>query len=251
MRLLLLLLFSSPLFAELPWQERKAEGWAWYEDRLDEAKKEKKEESTSKPLSATERVEEQKAKLEEAKSLAVIEPSEENIHDYIVLQKEVLDQGATFAKVWKKVLLNYPELDNTVTHPTSQYGIKERKQQDLLRKTIFIKELSKSKVLIFFYKGSCSYCKTFIPIASKLQEKYQWILKSISTDGVILDIETEEDQGLASKMAKDFGVSAVPALFVLDPKTKEATPIAYGLLALDEIEDKILTQFSEESDENI
>lgn len=109
------------------WHDRKAEGWAWYEDKKQMEKEEIKPEQI--PLNPTEQIEQVRKNLEEKLSTAMLEPTSENIKSYMEEQQKWVERSSHFAQVWTQILLNYPHLDYTATHiPVSQYGLQLYKQ---------------------------------------------------------------------------------------------------------------------------
>lgn len=228
---------------EAAWIERKAEGWAWYEENKQEMKKVMDQE---KPKLASEQIAEAKKKLEEKLAEAMIHPSEENVKDYIVEQKKWLHQSTVFANIWSKVLLQNPELDPTIKSPVTQYGVQLKKNIDSEENELFIRQLSKENGLFFFYEGNSRVSQAVSKIVSNFSEKYNWEVLAISMDGVFFKEfpSSKIDNGISSQM----GISIFPALFVVNPNDQTATPVAYGLVSLDQIEEKVILQFKK--DEN-
>lgn len=234
---LLTILFQIPL--ESSWIDRKAEGWAWYENR---AEKEIEVEPSKKAKSAHEMLSAAKQQLEEKLAEALINPTEASLRDYMVEQKRWVQQSADFAHLWEKVLLQSPELDPTATsYPVTQYGIQLQKEIENENKRLFISSLSKENGLFFFYEGQSKISQGLAKVIKTFSEKYSWEVVAISIDGTILEElgAPRMDNGISQKMA----VSIFPALFVVDPNSKTATPVAYGFVSLEQIENKIMLQF--------
>ena len=227
-------MIQFPLFSG--WIDRKAEGWAWYEEQKDEEIDDQEAALTPKAiLSAA------KEELEEKLATAILEPTKENIVAYIVLQKKWMNQSAKFSEEWAKVLLDFPELDNTLAHPVSYYGRIVSRKLEAEEKTKRINELSKKYALIFFYEGSNKISQALSKILQEFSKKYDWKVFGVSHDGVILEsfAKTKIDAGLSEK----FRVQKFPAVFVVSPSTEEAIPIAYGLTSIDTIEENIVLRF--------
>src|ERR1700722_14414353 len=124
--LVMLILFLShhTLFAR--WHDRKAEGWAWYEEKKQPKKEEPKQDQV---LNAAEQMAQVRKNLEIKLAAAVLEPTGENIKSYMEEQQKWVEQSSHFAQVWTQTLLNFPHLDYTATHlPVSQYGLRLYKQ---------------------------------------------------------------------------------------------------------------------------
>ena len=74
------LFVANPLTAG--WLDRKAEGWAWYEDKIKKINVEE-EEKSDQPVSAQEQLAEIKKVLEEKLADAILNPSDESIAAYM------------------------------------------------------------------------------------------------------------------------------------------------------------------------
>lgn len=225
--------------AEASWIDRKAEGWAWYEDKEEE----KAKVDHSKAFkTAQEQIAEAKKLLEEKLAEAMINPTEQNVMDYMIEQNKWLHQSTLFARVWGKVLLQNPELDPTVTSPVTQYGIQIQKELDNERNRMLIGNLAKKNGLFFFYEGNSKTSQGFAKVVRLFSSKYDWNVVAISVDGTIL--EEFQNSKLDNGISKQMKVSNFPALFIVNPREKSAIPVAYGLTSLDQIEQKIILQFS-------
>jgi len=82
--LLLVMFCIHPLFAD--WQDRKAEGWAWYEDRKEEQCQEKEREQS---LTESAQIQEIRRELKEKLSKALLNPTNENVLAYMQEQKKM------------------------------------------------------------------------------------------------------------------------------------------------------------------
>ncbi len=146
----LILFVANPLTAG--WLDRKAEGWAWYEDKIKKINVEE-EEKSDQPVSAQEQLAEIKKVLEEKLADAILNPSDESIAAYMREQQKWINQSARFSETWTKLLLKHPDLDLTIQNPVSQYGIQLKKSIDAEELTQKIAELAKDHGLFFFYEG--------------------------------------------------------------------------------------------------
>ena len=248
------LLFISPLFGG--WLERKAEGWAWYED-IEEPEKEYSESDTliepqekevtvipleSAPLSATEEAAKIRKDLEEKLAKAVLDPTEGNIASYMQEQQRWVNQAAKFSLAWTKALLQNPYLDETVIHfPVSQYGIQVQKQVDKERRTKLIQSLIPQYGLFFFYEGQSKNSQAFALVVQEFKKKYGWEVIAISKDGFLLN--GFNDNYPNNGIIENLKIEWFPSLFLVNPQTSDIKPVAFGLASLDQIESNIELQF--------
>ena len=235
---------------EAGWLERKAEGWAWYEDleKPDETlrtitnPKEDLPIPTPSPTFADE-VAAVRKNLEEKLAHAVLLPNEENVAAYMQEQKKWIDQSADFSRTWAKVLLQQPNMDATLEYPVSQYGIQVQKQIEHDNKTRLIHTLIEDHGLFFFYKGQSKVSQAFSMVVKEFAMKYGWEVVAISSDGTLIEgfANNQPDNGIV----RHFSIETFPSLFIVNPRNKEVTPIAFGLVSVDQIENNIVLQFKE------
>lgn len=236
---LLGLVMSTSLTAG--WHDRKCEGWAWYEDKQEvREQKPKKEERLSKLDKATKEVEEAQKRIKGLLAIALLDPTDENIENYLIEQKKWLEKSQLMSKKWEKVVLENPELNHILQFPISQYGSKVRIQEKQNQTKGLITYLKEDHSLIFFYEGESSESTAFAKVAKRFSVKHDYELVAVSTDGTIL--EDFPNSLVNNKLPK--GVQAFPALFIFDQNNKEMIPISYGLNTVDGIERNILLQFT-------
>jgi conjugal transfer pilus assembly protein TraF len=228
------LILTSTLHAD--WLEKRAQGWAWYEE---EEKKEYIEVEPQK-LSPKERLEEQKNDLENKLAEAILEPSEENMKSYMLAQQKVVEQSSIFASAWTQQLLASPSLDNTIKNPTTQYGIQASKTKLFELKKEAITNLSKSHGLFFFFEGKDVVSQQLSYVVSLFQKIYGWDVMPISVDHTPAPAfkDFKNDEGITDHL----GVDVFPSIFAVEPSREEIIPIAFGAISLDQLEDRVFSQ---------
>lgn len=149
---------------------------------------------------------------------------------FLRLQDYWLKESTEFSSLFKKTLLKYPELDYTVTHPTSNIGSKildENRQKNVESKVL---EVSKTHGLLFFYRGSNEFDKRQVPIIKNFSDQYNFALIPVSVDGELSEFESARlDKGEAEAL----GVNFFPAILLVNPHSKETIPVAYGITTQD------------------
>lgn len=248
--ILLCCVLSTASFADNEaYYDNHDNGWHWYDDPVDEEPEETLPAKTSSAppsdVSATEEMKALQKLLEESKNKAVLYPTEENIANYVAMQNQITNNSRNFAKGWQAMLLDHPELNYQVSHPTNQVGRQVYLDQKNVSQDEAIHEFFKDKGLYFFFKSTCPYCQKFAPILKDFAERYQITVLPISLDGIGLAEfpNFKIDQGQAQK----FNVTVEPSLFVVDPKAGKAIPVAYGLMSEDALQQRIYdiaTQFN-------
>ena len=218
-------------------KERKLGTWFYCEKPKEEPRK-----SAAAPPPARERLAAIGTQLEELKARAILEPSPENVTAYVRFQREQLDRSSMFADVWQRALWQDPGLDYTLQRPVSTLGkrawIDERKSdRDRVMAT-----LSQRYGVFYFFASSCGACDIFSPILKSVSDKYGLAVLAVSMDGgpsasfpgYMVDSGQYEKLGLGTDRQ-------VPALVLFDSVTKQPMPIGYGVMAADEVMNRIFT----------
>ncbi|MDP3334468.1 MAG: type-F conjugative transfer system pilin assembly protein TraF [Alphaproteobacteria bacterium] len=221
----------------------KAKGWHWYQPQRDVAsdmKDRSKPSEANKPNKAVAELSEKRKILEEAMAESILRPTPQNIARVQKLHYQWINQSQKFSGVWMQNLLQSPELDATVKHPVTQYGIHLKKEDDQLKLETRVKALSQHYGLFFIYQGNCKFCQGMAGVVKQLSEKYGWKVLGISQDGHVLPEfpETKRDNGISQA----WGIKGVPAVFVVNPETEQVIPIGHGLISLDQLERNLILQ---------
>jgi conjugal transfer pilus assembly protein TraF len=233
-------LLAGSLVAELPWQKRHAEGWAWYHDFEKPPKEEKQEQTPKDPIICLKLAKEE---MERALATAMLEPSKANVLEYMFLQHKWSAQSREFSKFWQYNLLEHPEVASQL--PTSQYGVRIRKEIDAKARSQLIHDLAQDNILLFFYEGGNPYSREFSKVVTTFAKQNQWAVKPVSIDSLVLK---EFPRSICdSSIAKEMNVHVFPALFLVNVKTQSAVPIAYGMVTISQVEENIVMQYTGES----
>ena len=104
--------------------------------------------------------------------------------------------------------------------------------------------------VFYFYSSSCSACRTFSPVMRALSDNYGLEVLAVSMDGGPNEVFPNYvvDSGQYQRMGLQGGT--VPAIVLFDTQTKQPIPIGYGVMAADEVMQRIfyLTQIEPGSD---
>ena len=177
--------------------------------------------------------------LDELKARAILEPTTENVIAYVRFQREQLDRSSTFADVWQRALWQTPDLDYTLLRPVSTVGKRLWLDTRSSARTAAMAKLSQRYGLFYFYAQSCAACEVQAPILKSLVDSNRLSVVAVSMDGgpnrvfpnYVVDTGQRVRMGLADR--------ATPALVLFDTVTKRPIPIGTGLMAADEVIDRI------------
>lgn len=234
----------------------KAKGWHWYQrdaarddpwthkqkDAASDKNKSKSETSNgcNVTLPAVAELAEKRKVLEEAMAESILRPTPQNVALVQKLHYKWLNRSQRFSSFWMQNLLQNPELDATIKHPVTQFGIHLKKEDDQLKLEARVKALSHHYGLFFVYQGNCKFCQGMAGVVKQLSDKYGWKVLGISQDGVMLPEvpDSKRDNGISHA----WGIKGVPAVFVVNPETEQIIPIGHGLISLDQLERNLILQ---------
>jgi conjugal transfer pilus assembly protein TraF len=239
MLLMLFIVMNTGVFADdKGYFSENARGWYWHDEYKEQRAEDNNEEKKQAESDPVEQLNAIRDTIERAKAQAVINPTKENVKNYINIQNQLGEHSQQFERTWKEVLLENPELDYSLKHPTNNLAKRVELDQNKEKEEAVIYELAKKSGLFFFYRSSCPYCVHFAPIVKDFAETYGITVIPITTDGVALPEfpNSYPDRGQAEK----FHVTVEPALFAVNPYTHKAFPVAYGLTSEADLKKRLL-----------
>ena len=150
---------------------------------------------------------------------------------FLALQHYWLNEASTHGQVNQRTLLQYPQYDYSVTHPTSTIGTHLYDRLKLEKDNAHLKRLAKTHGLLFFYRANNPYDQKQIPIVLDFCEQHHFSLIPVSVDGT--NASALPHSRLDSGQADALGVRFFPALLLVNPNTRETQPVAFGLTTQD------------------
>lgn len=181
--------------------------------------------------------EQMRVELKRREDVAVMNPSDQNLREYLELWQMAQDKGAVFADSWRRVVWTNPDLDYSLRRPVSNASVKQFDAQLEGRQDDQLRALAKEHGLIFFFRSDCPYCHQMAPVLKMLQAKYGIEVLGVTVDGGGLpDFPTPQD---GRSKAAAWGVERVPALFIGSKANGDHAAIGFGGMALSEIVQRI------------
>ncbi|MFA7293765.1 MAG: conjugal transfer protein TraF [Rhodocyclaceae bacterium] len=179
-----------------------------------------------------------RAELKRREDLAVMNPTEANLKNYLALWQLVQEKGAVFADSWRRVVWQNPELDYSLRRPANNAAIKTFDAQREESEAEHLKALAQVHGLIFFFRSDCPYCHAMAPTLKLLSERFGIEVLPVSVDGPGLLPEYPNPTDGRGQAAA-WGVERVPALFIGSKFTGDHAAVGFGQMALTEIVDRI------------
>ena len=229
-------------------------GWHFYCDRDDghdpEPEAPAPPEAAIPDMPATERVLEIRRALEEARAEAILDPTPKNVAAYLRLQQETLRRAAAFSDAFRRTVWATPEVDYTLVRPVG--ALAKRVWSDGRREArdAALARLGERYGLIYLGHAGCASCKVFGPLLRAFAERHGLDVLAVSLTGEALEgwPEAVPDNGRAASLGLAGAPS--PALVLFDTATRRAMPVGFGVMAEDEMAERIfaLTELEEGND---
>ena len=213
-------------------------GWHFYCDR-DEPEDEAPRAGQTSPESAQERIQTMRKALEDARAKAIIEPTPENVTAYLRLQQKALQNAATFSDAFRRAVWANPGLDYTLRRPVGALAKRLWTEERRAERDAALTRLGERYGLIYLGSDKCPACRVFGPLLRAFALRHGLEVLAVSTTGGPLEgwPEALADKGRAARLG--IRASVLPALILYDAKTKRAVPVSYGVVAEDQIADRI------------
>lgn len=219
---------------------RNREGWFWYRDPAP-AKPRSHSAPTPSPrpkdLTAFEAMQQ---RLEDLKRVAVMNPTDDNLLAYMRYQRRVMNKSALFAERWQRLVWRVPELDYGLTgRPTNAMAINVFDDQQRDRDAQTVRSLAATHGLLFVFRSDCPFCHRFAPILKRFEQDFGMTVLAVSLDGDALPEypDARPDNGIAARL----NPSAVPALYLTAPATRQIQAVGFGLMSRSDLVERIAT----------
>lgn len=184
--------------------------------------------------------------LDRLKGAAILNPTEKNILQYLEAQTWVYDKSATFADATQRVVWANPQVDYNNRSPTANASLINKRERTRKAEQQLAVNLSQDYGVVFFFRGDCPYCHEQAPVLKYMQNIYGLPVIPISMDGGRLPEypSPRADNGISMQVSHGEGITTVPAIYLVEKKTKQSYPLGTGMVPLDEILNRIriLTQ---------
>ena len=219
-------------------------GWHFYCDRREEPQETQPAPVPPPPpvvdeRPATERIEVMRKALEEARAEAILDPTPANVTAYLHLQQETLQRAAAFSDAFRRTVWATPELDYTLRRPVGALAKQVWSDGRRQARDAALARLGERYGLIYLGHAGCAGCKVFGPLLRAFAGRHGLDVLAVSLTGEALEgwPEAVADNGRAARLG--LGNAPVPALVLFDTKTKRVLPVGFGVMAEDEMAERI------------
>lgn len=207
-----------------------------------------KEAEKPKTIEEMKTLEEIQAELKRLKSTAIMNPTKSNVLSYLQAQKFVMEKSSLFADTARRVAWQNAEVDYNAKSPTANFALGNQRDRRDAEERKALQSLAQTNGLLYFYKGDCSFCHDQAPVLQLFERRYGIPVMAVSLDGSAIREfpNAKMDNGISRMVSSGKGISVTPTIYLLDRQTKTAVPLGSGVLAMEDIVDRIwvLTQTS-------
>ena len=220
-------------------------GWHFYCDRNEEDAEEDAAAAQtpparpSPPETAMERLLGMRRDLEEARARAILDPSAENVTAYLRLQQETLQRAASFSDVFRRTVWASPDLDYTLKRPVGALAKQVWSDERRAERDAVLARLGERYGLIYLGHAQCPGCRVFGPLLRAFALRHGLDVLAVSMTGEPLEgwPEAVPDQGRAERLGLEAPV--FPALVLYDTRTRRTLPVSFGVVAEDQLAERI------------
>lgn len=176
--------------------------------------------------------------LEQARTIAIMRPTEANVRGYMEIESRVVARASEFADMAQRVAWSTPQLDPTLQgRPVGAKALEVFERQQFDTRSRSVSDLGQDHVLLFFYRSDCPYCHAFAPVLQAFRDRHRIRVVAVSLDGGPLPgfADARTDNGIATTLQ----VTQVPAVFLAQPFTGRITAIGFGILSESQLLERI------------
>ena len=228
-------------------------GWHFYCDRQEERQEAEPPPAQPDPPagtdgpSATERILELRRALEEARAEAILDPVPAKVAAYLRLQQETLQRAAVFSDAFRRTVWASPELDYTLKRPVGALAKQVWSDERREARDRALASLKDRYGLIYLGHAGCAACRVFGPLLRAFAMRHGVDVLAVSLTGEALEgwPEAVADRGRAARLG--LAGAPVPALVLFDTRTKRVLPVGFGVMAEDEMAERIFALTALES----
>ncbi|OUS06303.1 hypothetical protein A9Q96_10030 [Rhodobacterales bacterium 52_120_T64] len=222
-------------------------GWSFYCDPEPEEVEEVEETPLPAPPpalpkpTATEEIMQYRAELDELKYRAVLNPSEENVQEYMFAQQAMVGKAKEFTDQWQRIIFKTPALDANIKYPISSIGTNIYQDQTRQAQEDAFVRAAQNNGLLFVFEGpeTCGVCVPAVGIIANMRDEFGIEVLAVTADGITYPQfpDAVRDAGqLATLRLTDF---PKPILALVDPGSGALDIIGSGLITKDQILERV------------
>ena len=164
----------------------------------------------------------------------IARPSPESVRDYMYYEQIMWEKALALDSAYRQAKFLYPDYYDKIKDPLNVHAVKFKRKLEQKALEQKVKDFANKFDLVFFSKGSCSYCHEFAPILKRFSDFYGFNTEEASLDGVMTGLFNGRQMlNLATKL----GIEATPTLVVVSKDGKIAFELIRGFVTNSELEE--------------
>jgi len=183
-------------------------------------------------------VEEIKQRTKELLSTAIVDPTQENVVEYMRHQKRLFEMADRFKDTWEVALLTHPELDYTADHPISAIALQTAGREEHIRQKERIRKIGQEAGIYFIFSSTCPYCIEQAKILKRFENSYEISVFPLTTNRE--GLPEYPDPAIGAWMVQKLSITKTPTLILAYPQEGKMLPLASGLITENELIRRIL-----------
>ena len=193
------------------------------------------------------RVIEMRRALEEARARAILEPNSKNVTAYLRLQQEALQSAATFSDAFRRTVWANPALDYTLKRPVGALAKKLWSDERRAELEGALARLGERYGLIYLGSERCPACRVFGPLlrAFALRHGIEGA-RGIDDGGTACGLAGSGARCGPRRADGDKGPGLARRGLIRHEEAKRTLPVAFGVLAEDQLAERIFAITSRE-----
>ena len=220
-------------------------GWAWYNEPKKPAESPKIPPQPApqavpdmSKLSAQEQAKVLRGYTMEALNRAILYPTKENTATFLRWQKFWTDRGSMFSQSFAAAQLSHPDLDYNLEYPHYNSMAPFVQTRDQQSRQNAVTQLAHQYGLFYFYRGSDPIDVQMAGVVADFAKTNGISLIPVSVDGQVAATlpQSRPDTGQSRSM----NITHFPALFLVDPASKNYRALSYGFMTQDDLSKRFL-----------
>ena len=237
---------SQPLqswWEDSPWVDPER-GFNWYPDPVAPKPPEKKrDEKKDAPKSIYQmtNLDDINKELKRIRGVAILNPTEKHVHEYLQAQAWIMEKSSVFADTARRVVWSNPDVDYNNKSPVVTASRLNQNVRESNQRKGNVADLASEHGLLFFARSDCSYCHDQAPILKVFERNFGMSVLTVSMDGGPIPMfpDAKRDNGISMIVSGGAGIEIVPAVYLVNRRTNEAIPLGTGVLAAEDIAERI------------
>ncbi len=221
-----LIFLTTKALALSPFYSDHKRGWFWFEDS-----NQKQESLEITPEHANILIEQMKKELDDARSIALINPTPKTVAAYKYLEQKMWQNAMKVYKAHEMAKFMYPSLMSS--DPTNVQGVRIKRQIEEDETNTQILKFSKDFSFVIFRSSSCKYCRGFEPILAEFASKYGFQVEAVSVDDKASEFFKTKN---SSNLANALNITALPTVIAVHKSKPIVFEFVRGMVSFSQLQ---------------